>query len=337
MSPCAGTTSSSSASTSRANDSASSAPPDKLPLEIALRVILDALTGLGALHNLRDARQQPLKLAHGELSPATIALGLDGMARVLHAVTRCTPGAQPDNLRIGYLAPEVAVGDPYDARADVFGAGVLLWEALSGQRLLTEGDAAANAKRVRGGALPRATVPPKAPWAAGLVEVAAKALAPLPDERWPTASVMAAELRKSAGLKLAPASMAAAFAKSAFGERVRKRHEAVDVAAAAQRPPPAVVTGSRLAPSRRRPGASAPRVSAGGRGGHRPCGARRPCAGDRRGGARVRASGRRCVLHFIGVGPAARESRLRRGSVPGTRRSRLRTGTPASRRAHAAR
>src|SRR5262249_12546494 len=57
----------------------------------------------------------------------------------------------------------------------------------------------------------------------GLVAVAAKALAASPDDRWPTASAMAAEIRKAAGLKLAPASTAAAFAKSTMGEPVRAR------------------------------------------------------------------------------------------------------------------
>jgi serine/threonine-protein kinase len=203
--------------------------PDKLPLEIALRVIVDALAGVGALHNLRDAKQQPMKLAHGEVSPATIVLGLDGIARVLHSVSRRVPGVEPEPASRGYLSPEVASGDPYDARADVFSAGVLLWEALSEKPLFTEPDPAANALRVRSGPLPPAKVPEKAAWAKGLVEVAAKALCAEPDARWPTAAVMAAELRKAAGLKLAPASTAAAFARSGFGERVRTRRESLDV------------------------------------------------------------------------------------------------------------
>jgi hypothetical protein len=202
--------------------------PDKLPLEIALRVVVDALAGVGALHNLRDAKQQPMKLAHGELSPATIVLGLDGIARVLYGVSRRSAGVEPESASSGYLAPEVASGDPYDARADVFSAGVLLWEALSERRLFPEPDPKANARRVRSDALPIATVPEKATWAKGLIQVAAKALSAEPDKRWPTAAVMAAELRKAAGLKLAPASTAAAFARSAFGERVKMRRESLE-------------------------------------------------------------------------------------------------------------
>jgi serine/threonine-protein kinase len=234
----------------------------KLPLEIAVRVVVDLLAGLGALHNMRDAKQQPLKLAHGEVSPATVALGLDGIARLLHVAGRRAPGVQPERASLPYLAPEVASGDPYDARADVFGAGVLLWEALAGARLFTDPDPPANAKRARAGGLPRAPVPPKAPWAASLVDVAAKALAAAPDDRWPTAAVLAAEIRKAAGLKLAPASTAAAFARSACGERVKKRAETVDSVPPEARSPSPPPVAARPPPPASPPAPAAPPVAA---------------------------------------------------------------------------
>jgi serine/threonine-protein kinase len=213
-------------------------PPESLPLEIALRAILDVLGAVGTLHNARDARQQPMKLAHGEISTATVVFGTDGIARVLHAVSRRFPGTEFEPASTGYLAPEVALGEPFDARADVYGAGVLLWEVLSGQRLFAEGDPATIAKQVRAGGVPAATVPGKADWAKGLVDVAAKALAASPEARWPTAAAMAAEVRKSAGLKLAPASAAAAFARKAIGERVKARREALEGAATGRAPLP---------------------------------------------------------------------------------------------------
>ncbi|HEX3343954.1 MAG TPA: protein kinase, partial [Polyangiaceae bacterium] len=187
----------------------------------------------------------------------TLVLGLDGIARVLHAVSRRAVSVEPDPASLGYLAPEVASGDPYDARADVFSVGVLLWEVLSEKRLLPGADLAENVKRVRAGSLPAATVPEKAAWAKGLVDVAAKALAASPDARWPTAAVMAAELRKAAGLKLAPASTAAAFARSGFGERVRARREALEGGSSPGRAPEPVVA-SPPAPPAAKPQASPP-------------------------------------------------------------------------------
>ena len=196
-------------------------PGEWLPLEMAIRVLLDVLTGLGALHGLRDSNQQPMKLTHGEISPATILFGSDGVARVLHAVARRAADATPEAASLPYLAPEVHSSDPHDGRADVFSVGVLLWEALEGKHLSDDQEPAGV--RVRAGPLAAPTASEKVPWAKALVPVAIKALAAAPEDRWPTAAAMAAEIRKAAGLKLAAASAAAAFAKTKFGDRVKER------------------------------------------------------------------------------------------------------------------
>jgi serine/threonine protein kinase len=218
-----------------------------LPLEIALRVLLDVLTGASALHGLRDSNQQPMKLTHGEISPSTILLGSDGVARVLHAVARRAPDASAEAASLPYLAPEVHTSDARDGRADVFSIGVLLWEVLEGRRLSEEGQEAPGL-RVRSAPIPLPSTPEKAPWARALAPVAAKALAAAPEDRWATAAAMAAEIRKAAGLKLAAASAASAFAKSKFGDRVKERRARWE--ARPSRPPVSVASP--------RPAAAAP-------------------------------------------------------------------------------
>jgi hypothetical protein len=204
---------------------------ERLPLEIALRVLLDVLTGIGALHALRDSSQQPMKLTHGELSPSTILFGSDGVARILHTVARRAPDARAEKASLPYLAPEVHSGDAFDSRADIFSVGVLLWELLEGASLTKEGDEPAGI-RVRSAPLPApSAAAQKAPWAKGLVPVVTRALAAAPEDRWPTAAGLAAEIRKAAGLKLAAASAAAAFAKQRFGERVKQRRARWEAAA----------------------------------------------------------------------------------------------------------
>ncbi len=197
-------------------------PGERLALEITLRWLLDILTGVSALHALRDARQQPMKLMHGEISPATILIGLDGVGRILHVVARRAPDVRAEAASLDYLAPEIHANASRDGRADVFSVGVLLWEALAGTPLSAKqgGPAGLN---VRSEPVAAPPVPESAPWSKGLLPVVAKALAYAPEDRWQTAAAMAAEIRKAAGLKLAPASAATAFAKNRFGERVKAR------------------------------------------------------------------------------------------------------------------
>ena len=220
------------------------------------RVLVDVLTGLGALHNLRDAKQQPMKLAHGELSPATIVLGLDGIARVLHAVARCAPARSPRRRRSRTSRPRSRRASPYDARADVFGAG----RASVGSRSAASGSSRQselppNARRVR--ARPAASSDGAGEGAVGegargrrgqgARGVAGRSVADRCGDGGGDA--------QGGGLKLAPASTAAAFARSAFGERVKKRTSRIDAKAQAERL--AATAPARACPRRRaaaRPG-----------------------------------------------------------------------------------
>ena len=214
-----------------------------LSLDVALRILLDVLTGAGALHGLRDTGQQPMKLTHGEISPATILFGADGVGRILHAVARRAPDVQSEAASTPYLAPEVHFGDAQDARTDVFSVGILLWEALEGKALSPAGTEAAGL-RVRSGTLPAPRVPEKAPWAKALIPVVARALAAAPEDRWPTAASMAGEIRKASGLKLAAASAAAAFARATFGEHAKERRARWEATSKALRAAPAASSAS---------------------------------------------------------------------------------------------
>ncbi|MDP9037303.1 MAG: hypothetical protein M3O50_21095, partial [Myxococcota bacterium] len=193
-------------------------------LDVALRVVVDVLSGLGALHNARDLELRPMGLFHGEVAPATILFALDGTARLLYSIARLVPGAARETASAAYLAPEAHSGDACGASTDVFGAGVLLWEALSGARLFDDREPAAMVASVRAGVAP----PPlrdSSPWAAALVDVATRALAAAPGDRWPTAAAMAAEIRRAAGPHIASAAEIGAFARDLMSARAKARRE----------------------------------------------------------------------------------------------------------------
>jgi serine/threonine protein kinase len=210
-------------------------PP--VSLEIALRVLVDALAGLSAIHNVRDAKREPMKLVHGGLTADCVVVGTDGVSRVVGA-SRVRSAARQGDAGSAYLAPEVLLGDDAaDARADIYSVGVMLWEALSGRPLFPNAKPSAILTALLSGRIPRAEAPKGAPWAAPLVDVASRALSVEPDKRLASAFAMAAELRRVVGVKLASPLRVAALVRAGFAEPVRKRREELERGEVAAREP----------------------------------------------------------------------------------------------------
>jgi hypothetical protein len=110
-----------------------------LARNVALRIVLDVLDGLSAVH--------AAGLAHGELGPHLIFVGADGRARVAGAgvakgLGKALAPKTPSD-RLAYIAAErvkvaAAGGAPaVDPRCDVFSAAVVAWELLAKQRLFS--------------------------------------------------------------------------------------------------------------------------------------------------------------------------------------------------------
>jgi serine/threonine protein kinase len=110
----------------------------------------DAVTMmLGVLDALRTAHARGI--VHRDLKPSNILLDADGRARVMDFGIAARI-ADPHDRRIfgtpGYMSPEAARGRPPTPAMDVFGAGVVLAEMLSGTPLLRERDPMRAIERV---------------------------------------------------------------------------------------------------------------------------------------------------------------------------------------------
>jgi serine/threonine-protein kinase len=118
----------------------------RLPLAVILRIICDALAGLHAAHELHDESGKPLGVIHRDFSPQNILVGKNGVtqladfgvAKILTAPGRTRSGVIKGKVR--YMAPEQVRGEDLGRRCDVWAAGVILWELLSGQRLYGKKD-----------------------------------------------------------------------------------------------------------------------------------------------------------------------------------------------------
>ena len=96
-----------------------------------------ALHGLHAAHEATNEIGTPLNIVHRDVSPQNIMVGVDGVSRVLDfgiakAVSRFqSTGAGKMKGKFAYMAPEQMGSGAVDRRADIFAAGIVLWEALT--------------------------------------------------------------------------------------------------------------------------------------------------------------------------------------------------------------
>lgn len=179
----------------------------EVPIPIVRRIISDVLHGLHAAHTATDAEGLPLHIVHRDVSPQNIMVGLDGIARVLDfGVAKAVLGANytsPGQVKgkLAYMAPEQVRDQGLDARTDVFAAGVVLWEALSGRRLLVGTKAQVISQllsqSVVGSSEPL-NIPPE------LEQALEKALARSPAARFPSAQAFADALEATGQLASRP-------------------------------------------------------------------------------------------------------------------------------------
>jgi hypothetical protein len=169
----------------------------------ALRILLDVLNGLIALHDTKTEAGTPF--VHGEVVPALLRVDRQGVGRLvpLAAWHRFKIGAPPARERQGHLAPERLLGDAIDQRADVFSCGVLLWEALAGRRLFETDSVDSIVTRLMGGKLQLPELPPELAWAVPLKAVAMCALAVDPAQRFADCAELAAAIEEVAGAQVA--------------------------------------------------------------------------------------------------------------------------------------
>jgi eukaryotic-like serine/threonine-protein kinase len=162
-------------------------------------VLAEVLTALDYAHGLRDFDDAPLGVVHRDVTPHNVFVGYDGRVKLMDFGIATVAGAEGLTLtgvvkgKVGYVAPEQIMGQPIDQRTDLFSVGVMLWEALVGQRLSAgETRQVAFTKRLQGGHEPVLKLAPEAP--PELVAVVEQAMALAPEQRFASASKMRAAL-----------------------------------------------------------------------------------------------------------------------------------------------
>ena len=127
---------------------------DPLPYGLGLYITDQLLRGLDYVHNLKDEHGRHMGLVHRDISPQNVLIGFDGSVKLIDfglARTDVLPSRTQGALAVGkygYMSPEQARHEAIDGRADIYSAGVMLFEVFTGDRLVDEQDQATLWQRV---------------------------------------------------------------------------------------------------------------------------------------------------------------------------------------------
>jgi len=133
----------------------------RLPMDLALFVGRELANGLAYAHRRTSNDGASLNLVHCDISPPNVLVSFEGETKVIDfgiaksAIRGTATDPKMGFGKFGYMAPEQLIrGGIVDHRTDIYAAGVVLFELLTGKRLYEPGpepDYRALAKKVAKG------------------------------------------------------------------------------------------------------------------------------------------------------------------------------------------
>jgi len=110
------------------------------PIPVAVHLIKELARGLAYAHSFEG-----LSLVHRDVSPPNVLLSYTGEVKLtdfgLATSTLKLEKTAPGVIygKVSYMSPEQARGEPLTGRTDIYSAGVMLWEMLTGRQLFPPG------------------------------------------------------------------------------------------------------------------------------------------------------------------------------------------------------
>ncbi len=112
---------------------------EPMPPAAAVYIVHSLLKALDYIHRARVG-DGGANIVHRDVSPANVLVSVQGDVKLTDfgvAEVEGLMGGEPGALRgtVPYMSPEQVLGQPLDARSDLYSAGIILWELFANQRL----------------------------------------------------------------------------------------------------------------------------------------------------------------------------------------------------------
>jgi serine/threonine-protein kinase len=208
-----------------------------IDVRVAVRIIVDALAGLHAAHELKDDNGKALHIIHRDVSPHNVLIGCDGRSYVTDfGIAKAEDRIQTTRThevkgKLAYLAPErIDKRRICTVQSDVFSMAVVLWECFAGRRLFRGEEPVDVLQEVMLAPIPTlkqigAQIP------AAVDDVIARALSRDLDTRYASAQELAHAIERAAGPEhIGTHADVARLMEAIFGARMTLRQEQVRAA-----------------------------------------------------------------------------------------------------------
>jgi eukaryotic-like serine/threonine-protein kinase len=247
----------------------------RLDRDVSLLVLADTLSGLHHAHALADYDGTPLNIVHRDVTPQNVFVTYDGTVKVVDfGIAKAAGRVQETKAgivkgKVRYMSPEQALGAEVDRRSDVFAAGIMLWEAVTGERFWRGHEDMSIVQHLLKGAYdpsPRSLVPSVSD---ELDAICRKALAFSKDDRYQTADAFRADVESYLGAAMVSARRQLGPTVAAlFGPERAQVKDVIERAGRANAAEPsmaALLSSASIPPASHRPRASSlnPTVSSG--------------------------------------------------------------------------
>ncbi|XXF78214.1 protein kinase [Myxococcaceae bacterium GXIMD 01537] len=197
---------------------------EAIPIGFTLAAVRDTAVALHYAHTFTDPLGRPSSVIHRDIAEKNIMVTYEGVTKLLDfGIAKNLARASRTQVGMvkgtsGYMSPEQILGEPLDARSDLFSLGVVLHECLTGMRLFYGRTPEAGMSAVLRGDVPPPSrnnkdVPPE------LDAIVLKSLARKREDRYASTLEFARALERAVGALIWHPEQSAEVMQRVFADR----------------------------------------------------------------------------------------------------------------------